>query len=118
MCLARVTTRNPKKTEGIGYKVFRVKLNEDILHLHWHRGLKPRVIGRWYTSSKGTFNPKSQRGVPTYPLGFHIYLDKPKGCDSFFKIYKVQYKEAHTLGVDGGRRTVIAHKMKILERVK
>ena len=121
MCLEKITKVYkpslfnlwmPKYKNGVGWKSFEL----------WVRGLRPY----YYNDSKKDLvlnefmDEKEYRNrniLNEYRYGWHIFLEKPDcWMPSDSVVRKVEYKEGHTIGVQGTYGSIIVAKyMKILE---
>lgn len=97
-----------------------------------HRGLdgsssdrkQPITLGREYESTNGriciNYNNKGHR--ITHEAGFHIYstLKDAKDENYYSKtvVVKVEYKDPVALGIDNGKLTIIAKKIKFLNVIR
>lgn len=126
MCLQRATNRSPKK-EGEGYKVVKM----------WNASSTwigqpictpdqefPLLLNHWATKEKRRgpdFLKFTALGKGSYPSGFHIWKTL-KGAQAYSiseeKIYKAQYRKAHTEGVQNGHKVIVADEIRLLEEAR
>ena len=106
MCLSKITKVNPKKTSGVGYKVFRsFRSFGGALFFQFvgYKGTSEVPLGTWLEAEKSRIgivgNPDT---VLEYDSGFHIFLkksDAERWTDSYGGlVVKVQYRKAKYLG--------------------
>lgn len=112
MCLSRLMS-SPNSTEPtIAYKEFRIVDGE--IHNAFRRTRNPWKIGR-----ERSVNPRSKKISNrwkrlSYPAGFHAYAYKR--APGYGKVLaKVQLRDIHTIGKQGGRLAYVARYCKILE---
>lgn len=128
MCLRIVEKRyKPKECKRrFGWKEFRIKNDQEELisrFTDWGKGVLP--IGRFlYEKNYRIYKDVSKivsKNEEEYNVGWHIGLKKPDvnqmKQDSRVVIKRVEFKNAHTLGIDDsyGTQTIVAKYMKILD---
>ncbi len=120
MCLDRIIKHYPKKNRKqiTGYKLMERKRYGKIYN-SWIWDVGQQKIGEWVTSKC------SKRLRPEYDRGFHIWLEKPSDCSTFFLIgsIKVVYVKVKgegfiVKGIDDGKPTIVCRRMKIVEELK
>jgi hypothetical protein len=103
MCLKQVYEEKPKRTFGIGWKIFVL----DGRQLSGSCTTGNYVPNKWYKARYqlgGTNGPGTAfQNKYTYPMGFHIFRFRKDAvlAAKFFReqLRKVRYRGAHTLGV-------------------
>lgn len=112
MCL-----ENPKPYEGekrgFGWKVFACENGKLSFQYYCGHKLHPtdwmEAAGSWWQNTNG------------YPPGFHIFMREEDAItwrgstNEPQKVRKVEYEEAHTIGMQDGLETIVARKMRIVE---
>lgn len=118
MCLSKIIEQNPKQKEGIAYKYIRQVDSDGYLFRDLYRGLRNRKINFWYKARERRI--WSSYGG-SYLTGFHIYKTKyaakGKSLSGCGVVVKVEYKDAHTIGIQDGCRVIVAKRMKIIGRM-
>jgi len=103
-----------KKT-FFGYKFFFENKNNTV-HSLYNGNI---TIGKWVTSRKN-LERDLNRGV--YVTGFHILWNRAEarkwGKHTSSKLYKVEYKNPHAIGLDSGCQVVLASQMRVIGRAK
>ena len=117
MCLSKVTKVGGVRS-GYGYKVFREGFGELFPQVQGNG--KPLKVGVWLDEMGFRFPDGG--GIYGYNFGWHIFKKKKDARDwrCFIynrPIYKVQYRKAHTKGLQGSSITVVAKEMKILSKL-
>jgi hypothetical protein len=134
MCLDKFYSIPPKlfkKEHGhyVGWKTYGISVNTKILLSQYYGQSQP--IGTWihekdYRESFYKFRVylKTTDKEKKYPLGFHIYLKRPRDLTSDnhsrirFSIRKVYFDEIVKYGIQNQREIVVAKKIKILRQRK
>ena len=141
MCLSSVTGA-PKGEKGFGYKVMRHVTRSNRLRIvsgiyaqrnglynvNYHdleeKGeIVPYQKRVWYDADPGgktiTYSWDSEPR-PTYQRGFHVYTKKPSRSryGRRYVTVRVEYDGAHTAGLQGGDRVIVARYMRIMEVLK
>lgn len=101
MCMSVVVTSKPDpKAEGWAWKVF-TTINEGVLYWEWrkHAGRKEVPQGKWLHRRHPRWNPN-----PQYPLGFHLYMEKPEKVHFTGVVRLVEWRGLLAVGYqDGGQ---------------
>jgi hypothetical protein len=125
MCLDSILNEVAPES-GFGYKIF-IESEESYKKLegpfYGIIGLDFYDIGSWYIAEQRLAT--SDYGDMEYTTGFHIF-ESLEDCESYrlrfcgprVFIYKVEFSGGRVVGIDSGCRTIIADKMKILEKVE
>ena len=109
MCLSYIIRKESAPESGYGWK----RLD----------GMRSPIMGFRFTYAKW-IKSRSTQSIPyatsgQYRSGFHIWLDIPS--DSLFyggRYTRVKFRGGHTIGMDGGTRTVIADEIYIPRKIK
>ena len=118
MCL-HVVLGVPKKTEGFGWKLYYRYLDGSPRGMFYSVDGNSRggyadnkiPVGRWMQSSRACVS----RMDIEYTAGFHIYTKRPHPCARHGEILmRVKYDNAHTVGLQYGRRVIVADRMLVL----
>lgn len=127
MCLDAVRNKPfPEEKEQIGWKAFKQVRNP--------RTWKPRYgmyrfavrsvlgilrLGETYVSKDNIEIGSGwyQNGKP-YPVGFHIYLNKPRNLKGDLVLVKVHFTNVVARGDQNGRKMVVAKEITLLEESK
>ncbi len=105
MCLDTITSRKPKPT-GVGYVLREINRKGKLISIYFGTHI-PQQRNRWLQSE--TFSKYNNTTIlaendQRYPKGFHIFAtlqeakDYSPGFLKYRRIFKVQYRQAHTLG--------------------
>lgn len=132
MCLTKVEPAGPKKRSGVGYKVLEQRFD---YKASWSSGKTRRfwtfvyyplkdisrvVFRKWLTAEEC---PLMSGYGTEYISGFHIYTklsDARFAVRAFLptrRIVKVQYKGAHTDGIQGTANVIVAKQVKFLKLI-
>lgn len=131
MCLDKITQRFKKSDEksGIGYKVFHFVNNELRADYIWT--IEARPVGRWLHERKFRSPTDQITHLSTlfsfpnsgYSIGWHIFYSRASAYRYVWermggivsgKVRKVAYRDARTIGIQSGRKIIVAKEIFIL----
>lgn len=117
MCLDIITTPKKLNTQGMGYKIFHKTKRGNLYFYYSGIGKQvPLPIETWLNEKKyrSSVDKKTETILTTsasYPMGFHIYLNKKLVSGCLYGrdvIVSVKFRKAHTKGKQDGKNIIVA----------